>query len=150
MEDEICVAGGDVAKAVTKQVTILVASQPGTKKCQDAAKKGVMVVDEAWLQERLDTAAPPTKKGKAAAEAEAAPPPPTKKGKKGEKGKAAAEAEPAAAPPPPTKKGKKGEKGKAAAEVMNQQVMNALLFRRITKTLRSYAVPYPTHSRSSW
>ena len=118
-------AGGDVAKAVTKQVTILVASQPGTKKCQDAAKKGVMVVDEAWLQERLDTAAPPTKKGKAAAEAEAAP-------------------------PPPTKKGKKGEKGKAAAEVMNQQVMNALLFRRITKTLRSYAVPYPTHSRSSW
>lgn len=88
MEDEIRAAGGDVAKSVTKEVTILVASQPGTKKCLDAAKKGVMVVDEAWLHERLGTA-----------------------------------------PPPPTKKGKKG---KAAAEVMN-----ALLYRRTTKTLRS-------------
>tara|TARA_Y100000389_G_scaffold36689_1_gene31191 strand:+ start:4077 stop:4427 length:351 start_codon:yes stop_codon:yes gene_type:complete len=111
MEHEIRAAGGDVAKSVTKEVTILVASQPGTKKCLDAAKKGVMVVDEAWLHERLGTA----------------PPPPTKKGKKGKKGKAAAaEAETA---PPPTKKGKKG---KAAAEVMN-----ALLYRRTTKTLRS-------------
>ena len=107
MEDEIRAAGGDVAKSVTKEVTILVASQPGTKKCLDAAKKGVMVVDEAWLHERLGTA----------------PPPPTKKGKKG---KVATEAETA---PPPTKKGKKG---KAAAEVMN-----ALLYRRTTKTLRS-------------
>ena len=121
VEDEIRAAGGDVAKSVTKQVTILVASQPSTKKCLDAAKKGVMVVDEAWLQERLGTA-----------------PPPTKKGKKGKKGKAAAEAE--AAPPPPTKK---GEKGKGAAEVMN-----ALLYRRTTKTLRSNGVPYPTHIRS--
>ena len=124
MEHEIRAAGGDVAKSVTKEVTILVASQPGTKKCLDAAKKGVMVVDEAWLHERLGTAPPPpTKKGKkgkkdkaAAAEAETAPPP-TKKGK------AATEAETA---PPPTKK------GKAAAEVMN-----ALLYRRTTKTLRS-------------
>lgn len=68
MEHEIRAAGGDVAKSVTKEVTILVASQPGTKKCLDAAKKGVMVVDEAWLHERLGTAAPPTKKGKATAE----------------------------------------------------------------------------------
>jgi len=43
-----------VEKSVTKQVTILVASQPGTKKCQDAAKKGIMVVDEAWLEKRLN------------------------------------------------------------------------------------------------
>lgn len=104
MEDEIRAAGGDVVKSVTKKVTILVASQPGTKKCQDAVKKGIKVVDEVWLQERLGTA----------------PPPPTKKGKKG---KAATEAETA---PPPTKK------GKAATEVMN-----ALLYRRTTKTLRS-------------
>lgn len=58
VEDEIRAAGGDVAKSVTKQVTILVASQPGTKKCQDAVKKGIKVVDEAWLQERLDNATP--------------------------------------------------------------------------------------------
>lgn len=58
MEHEIRAAGGDVAKSVTKEVTILVASQPGTKKCLDAAKKGVMVVDEAWLHERLGTAPP--------------------------------------------------------------------------------------------
>ena len=31
MEDEIRAAGGDVVKSVTKKVTILVASQPGTK-----------------------------------------------------------------------------------------------------------------------
>ena len=54
MEDEIRAAGGDVAKSVTKKVTILVASQPGTKKCQDAAKKGIKVVDEAWLEKRLN------------------------------------------------------------------------------------------------
>lgn len=56
IEDEIRAAGGEVAKSVTKKVTILVANQQGTKKCEDAAKRGVAVVDDTWLQGRLDAA----------------------------------------------------------------------------------------------
>jgi len=54
IEAEIQGFGGKLAKSVTASVTILVCNQSGTKKCLDAAAKGVRVVDEAWLQERLD------------------------------------------------------------------------------------------------
>lgn len=73
IEDEIRAAGGEVAKSVTKKVTVLIANQQGTKKCEDAAKRGVAVVDETWLQVCLnsthvdcgsETAAKKPKKGK--------------------------------------------------------------------------------------
>ena len=36
------------------QVQVLVCSDHSTKKAQDAAKRGIAVVDEAWLDDQLD------------------------------------------------------------------------------------------------
>ena len=62
-----------MATSVTTAVTVLVANQSGTKKCLDAAKRGVKVVDEAWLQERLAAGGGTMKKAKTAATTKAAP-----------------------------------------------------------------------------
>ncbi len=45
--------GGTVAKTVTNSVTHLVSSETGTKKCQDAEAKGVTIVDEKWVRDRI-------------------------------------------------------------------------------------------------
>ena len=66
--------GGEQDWAHTKEGKII---HKETKKCLDAAAKGVRVVDEAWLQERLDNGGfhPGSKAtgGKAKAKAKAAP-----------------------------------------------------------------------------
>ncbi len=75
--------GGSVAKSVTNSVTHLVSAETGTKKCQDAEAKGVAIVDEDWVRNKVagkgsaptPAPAPPTKKA-AAAPAVAAKPTP--------------------------------------------------------------------------
>jgi predicted DNA-binding WGR domain protein len=50
MEGFIQANGGDIAKTVTNKCTHLISAETGTKKCQDAEKKGVIVVDEEWVR----------------------------------------------------------------------------------------------------
>jgi NAD-dependent DNA ligase len=45
--------GGEIAKSVTKKCTHLVSAMTGTKKCQDAEAKGLQVVDEEWVREKI-------------------------------------------------------------------------------------------------
>ena len=52
MEGFIIANGGEVAKTVTNKCTHLISAETGTKKCADAEKKGVIVVDEAWVREQ--------------------------------------------------------------------------------------------------
>ena len=52
MERFIIANGGEVAKSVTNKCTHLISAETGTKKCADAEKKGVIVVDEAWVREQ--------------------------------------------------------------------------------------------------
>ena len=52
MEGFIQANGGDVVKTVTNKCTHLMSSESGTKKCADAEKKGVAIVDEAWERAR--------------------------------------------------------------------------------------------------
>jgi NAD-dependent DNA ligase len=52
MEGFIQANGGEVAKTVTNRCTHLMSAETGTKKCADAEKKGVIVVDEAWVREQ--------------------------------------------------------------------------------------------------
>ena len=52
MEAFIQANGGDVVKTVTNKCTHLMSSESGTKKCADAEKKGVVIVDEAWVREQ--------------------------------------------------------------------------------------------------
>jgi len=52
MEAFIHANGGDVVKTVTNKCTHLMSSESGTKKCADAEKKGVVIVDEAWVREQ--------------------------------------------------------------------------------------------------
>ena len=85
MEGFIVANGGEVAKTVTNKCTHLISAETGTKKCADAEKKGVIVVDEAWVRDQCgggvtnetekEEEAPAPKKGakrgkKATAEAE--------------------------------------------------------------------------------
>jgi BRCT domain type II-containing protein len=95
-EDLITSNGGEVAKSVTKKCTHLVRSASinqspsflfllldnssavsGTKKCEDAEAKGLTVVDEDWVRDRIKGGGA-SKKVKAAP---AAAPPPAKKAK---------------------------------------------------------------------
>ena len=52
MEKYILDNGGDIAKTVTNSCSHLISAQLGTKKCQDAEKKGVIVVSEDWVREQ--------------------------------------------------------------------------------------------------
>jgi predicted DNA-binding WGR domain protein len=52
MEKYIIANGGDIAKTVTNSCTHLISAQTGTKKCQDAEKKGAIVVNEDWVREQ--------------------------------------------------------------------------------------------------
>jgi surface protein len=52
MEGFIQANGGEVVKTVTNKCTHLMSAESGTKKCADAEKKGVVVVDEAWVREQ--------------------------------------------------------------------------------------------------
>jgi len=52
MEGFITANGGEVAKTVTNKCTHLISAETGTKKCADAEKKGVVVVDEAWVRDQ--------------------------------------------------------------------------------------------------
>ena len=52
MEGFIIANGGEVAKTVTNKCTHLISAETDTKKCADAEKKGVIVVDEAWVREQ--------------------------------------------------------------------------------------------------
>ena len=67
-ESFIITNGGSVAKTGTNSCTHLVSSETGTKKCQDAAAKGVMIVDEQWIRDKVagggssDSKGPATKK----------------------------------------------------------------------------------------
>lgn len=95
--------GGAVAKTVTKSVTHLVSSETGTKKCEEAEAKGVAIVDEQWVRDRIGGSATGSgdkkaAKGKAepAAEAEAAPAKTQKKTKAAAAPAAAAVSAPAA------------------------------------------------------
>ena len=45
--------GGEIAQSVTKKCTHLVSAVTGTKKCQDAEAKGLQVVDEEWVRQRI-------------------------------------------------------------------------------------------------
>lgn len=45
--------GGTVVASVTSKCTHLLTSETGTKKCKDAQAKGVIVVSEDWLQQRI-------------------------------------------------------------------------------------------------
>jgi predicted DNA-binding WGR domain protein len=56
MEGFIIANGGEVAKTVTNKCTHLISAETGTKKCADAEKKGVIVVDEAWVREQCGEA----------------------------------------------------------------------------------------------
>ena len=79
MEAFIHANGGDVVKTVTNKCTHLMSSESGTKKCADAEKKGVVIVDEAWVREQCgsdhgqDDAPPPAAKKATKAKAKAAP-----------------------------------------------------------------------------
>jgi len=46
--------GGTVAKSVTNKCTHLISSETGTKKCQDAEAKGVEIVDEDWVRNKIE------------------------------------------------------------------------------------------------
>ena len=65
MESFIQANGGDIAKSVTNKCTHLISAETGTKKCIDAEKKGVIVVDEDWVRGQCgnDAPEPPPKKG---------------------------------------------------------------------------------------
>jgi len=52
-ESFIIANGGSVAKTVTNSCTHLVSSETGTKKCQDAAAKGIMIVNEQWIRNKV-------------------------------------------------------------------------------------------------
>jgi hypothetical protein len=43
-----------VSKTVTNSVTHLVSSETGTQKCNDAEAKGVKIVDEDWVRNRIE------------------------------------------------------------------------------------------------
>lgn len=110
--------GGSVAKTVTKACTHLVSSETGTKKCEDAEAKGVAIVDEQWVRNKVGSdpvaaAAAPAKKAakgkKAAAEEEEEAEAPAKKAPAK---KAAAKTKPAEEEPAPKKAaGKKAAAG---------------------------------------
>lgn len=56
-----------MAKSVTNACTHLVSSETGTKKCQDAEAKGVTIVDEKWIRDKIagggsGNNSPPSKK----------------------------------------------------------------------------------------
>lgn len=53
-EDFIVEHGGSVAKSVTNSCTHLVSAERGTKKCQDAEAKGVVIVDEQWIRSKVN------------------------------------------------------------------------------------------------
>jgi NAD-dependent DNA ligase len=99
MEGFIQANGGEVAKTVTNKCTHLMSSETGTKKCADAEKKGVLIVDEAWVREQC---------GDAGDQNDEAPPAPKKATKAKVNAKAAApkakakKTAAAAAPPPPS------------------------------------------------
>jgi len=66
--------GATTAKTVTAACTHLVSAETGTKKCQDAEKKGATIVDEDWVRSQLSgtpaaaaAAAAPAAKAKAPA-----------------------------------------------------------------------------------
>jgi NAD-dependent DNA ligase len=68
--------GGEIAKSVTKKCTHLISAVSGTKKCQDAEAKGLQVVDEEWVREKIhSTGEKPMKKMKAAPAPAPAPAP---------------------------------------------------------------------------
>jgi BRCT domain type II-containing protein len=46
--------GGRVSKTVTNSVTHLVSSETGTQKCDEAEAKGVKIVDEDWVRNRIE------------------------------------------------------------------------------------------------
>jgi hypothetical protein len=46
--------GGSVAKSVTNACTHLVSAETGTKKCQDAEEKGIAIVDEDWVRNKVE------------------------------------------------------------------------------------------------
>jgi BRCT domain type II-containing protein len=47
--------GGRVCKTVTNTVTHLVSSETGTQKCDDAEAKGVKIVTEDWVRNRIES-----------------------------------------------------------------------------------------------
>ncbi len=75
-EEIITKNGGSIAKSVTKAVTHLVSSETGTKKCQEAEAKGISIVDEQWVRDKISgsgttSATKKAAKGKAKPEPEA-------------------------------------------------------------------------------
>eukprot|EP00603_Paraphysomonas_imperforata_P015033 CAMPEP_0114464798 /NCGR_PEP_ID=MMETSP0104-20121206/8129_1 /TAXON_ID=37642 ORGANISM="Paraphysomonas imperforata, Strain PA2" /NCGR_SAMPLE_ID=MMETSP0104 /ASSEMBLY_ACC=CAM_ASM_000202 /LENGTH=164 /DNA_ID=CAMNT_0001637917 /DNA_START=58 /DNA_END=549 /DNA_ORIENTATION=- len=78
MEGFITANGGEVAKTVTNKCTHLISAETGTKKCADAEKKGVVVVDEAWVRDQCGGST-------MMEEEEEAPPAPKKGAKKAKK-----------------------------------------------------------------
>jgi NAD-dependent DNA ligase len=47
--------GGTVAKSVTKSVTHLVSGETDSKKCADATAKGVIIVNEQWVRDKVSS-----------------------------------------------------------------------------------------------
>lgn len=53
-EEFIIQHGGEVVKSVTNTCTHLVSAETGTKKCEDALAKGVVIVDEQWVRNKVE------------------------------------------------------------------------------------------------
>eukprot|EP01033_Poteriospumella_lacustris_P018034 gene18034-12930_t len=53
-EEFIIQHGGEVVKSVTNTCTHLVSAESGTKKCEDALAKGVVIVDEQWVRNKVE------------------------------------------------------------------------------------------------